>query len=205
MKDSTNDSPDEPSLDAANERDRSILWKVLLINLGQCLAGVVGGTWASSTALIGAGLDNLGDAAVYGVSLYAVGRSDAIKTRAAQLSGWLLIGFACLLLIEVVRRFLGGEAPLGPAMMGMAAANAFLNIYCIRLLKQHRGQDINFKASAIFTNNDSIVNGAIVLSGALVMWTKSNLPDLLLGTVVSFIAAKGGYEILSEAKEARPK
>ena len=94
-----------------------------------------GGTWASSTAVIGAGLDNLGDAVVYGVSLYAVGRSDAIKTRAAQLSGWLLIGFACLLLIEVVRRFLGGEAPLGPAMMGMAAANAFLNIYCIRPLE----------------------------------------------------------------------
>ena len=88
-------------------------------------------------------------------------------------------------------------------MMAMAAANALLNIYCIRLLKQHRGQDINFKASAIFTNNDSIVNGAIVLSGALVMWTNSNLPDLILGTVVSFIAAKGGYEILSEAKEAQ--
>lgn len=194
---------DELDLDGSNEGDRSILWKVLLINLGQCLAGVAIGTWASSTAVIGAGLDNLGDAAVYAVSLYAVGRSAAIKTRAAQLSGWLLIGFACLLLVEVIRRFLGGEAPLGPAMMAMAAANALLNIYCIRLLKQHRGQDINFKASAIFTNNDSIVNGAIVLSGALVMWTNSNLPDLILGTVVSFIAAKGGYEILSEAKEAQ--
>jgi Co/Zn/Cd efflux system component len=194
---------DELDLDASNEGDRSILWKVLLINLGQCLAGVAIGTWASSTAVIGAGLDNLGDAAVYAVSLYAVGRSAAIKTRAAQLSGWFLIGFACLLLVEVTRRFLGGEAPLGPAMMAMAAANALLNIYCIRLLKQHRGQDINFKASAIFTNNDSIVNGAIVLSGALVMWTNSNLPDLILGTVVSFIAAKGGYEILSEAKEAQ--
>ena len=200
---SDNATVDEPRLDAANESDRSILWKVLLINLGQCLAGVIGGTWASSTAVIGAGLDNLGDAAVYGVSLYAVGRSGAIKTRAAQLSGWLLIGFACLLLVEVVRRFLGGEAPLGPAMMGMAAANALLNIYCIRLLKKHRGQDINFKASAIFTNNDSIVNGAIVLSGALVMWTNSNLPDLVLGTVVSLIAAKGGLEILSEAKEVQ--
>lgn len=205
MTDNNSDSREEPNLDAANERDRGILWKVLLINLGQCLVGVVGGAWASSTAVIGAGLDNLGDAAVYGVSLYAVGRSDAIKIGAARLSGWLLIGFSCLLLSEVVRRYFGGEAPLGPAMMAMAAANAFLNIYCIRLLKQHRGQDINFKASSIFTSNDSIVNGAIVLSGALVMWTKSNIPDLLLGTVVSFIAARGGYEILSEAKQARQK
>jgi len=203
MPESDNAIDDELSLDASQESDRGILWKVLLINLGQCLAGIIGGTWASSTAVIGAGLDNLGDAAVYAVSLYAVGRSATIKKRAAQLSGYLLIGFACLLLVEVVRRFFGGESPLGPAMMAMAAANALLNIYCIRLLKQHRGQDINFKASAIFTNNDSIVNGAIVLSGALVMWMNSNLPDLILGTVVSGIAAKGGYEILSEAKESQ--
>lgn len=203
MPESDNAIDDEPSLDASQESDRGILWKVLLINLGQCLAGIIGGTWASSTAVIGAGLDNLGDAAVYAVSLYAVGRSATIKKRAAQLSGCLLIGFACLLLVEVVRRFFGGESPLGPAMMAMAAANALLNIYCIRLLKQHRGQDINFKASAIFTNNDSIVNGAIVLSGALVMWMNSNLPDLILGIVVSGIAAKGGYEILSEAKESQ--
>ncbi len=203
MPESDNAIDDEPSLDASQESDRGILWKVLLINLGQCLAGIIGGNWASSTAVIGAGLDNLGDAAVYAVSLYAVGRSATIKKRAAQLSGCLLIGFAGLLLVEVVRRFFGGEAPVGPAMMAMAAANALLNIYCIRLLRQHRGQDINFKASAIFTNNAFIVNGAIVLSGALVMWMNSNLPDLILGTVVSGVAAKGGYEILSETKESQ--
>lgn len=90
-------------------------------------------------------------------------------------------------------------------MMAMAAANALLNIYCIRLLKQHRGEDINFKASTIFTNNDSIVNAAIVVSGGLVMWLDSNVPDLVLGTVVSVIAAKGGLEILAEARKTQQK
>lgn len=33
----------------------------------------------------------------------------------------------------VLRRFFGGEAPLGPAMM-----------VCLRLLKRHRGEDVNF-------------------------------------------------------------
>jgi Co/Zn/Cd efflux system component len=55
-------------------------------------------------------------------------------------------------------------------MMAMAAINAALNIVCLRLLRRHRGQDLNFKASAISTSNDSIVNLSIVLSGALVMW-----------------------------------
>lgn len=193
------------SLDASHAQDRRILLLVLLINLGQCVVGIGVGVWASSTALIGAALDNLADASVYGVSLYAVGRAPVIKVRAARLSGWLLIGLAAMLLIEVLRRFFGGEPPLGLAMMAMALVNAALNIVCLHLLKRHRGEDVNFKASAIFTSNDSIVNLAIVMSGALVMWLGSNLPDLVLGLVVSAIAANGGREILSEAAEASEK
>lgn len=200
---SDNNKDDEAHhLDASQAADRRILWLVLLINLGQCLAGVAVGLWASSTAVIGAALDNLADASVYGVSLYAVGRTAGIKVRAARLSGWLLIGLAVLLFVEVLRRFFGGEEPIGPAMMVMAAVNAALNLVCLRLLRRHRGEDVNFKASAIFTSNDSLVNLAIVLSGVLVLWLDSNLPDLVLGVIVSAIAANGGREILSEAAEA---
>jgi len=188
-------------LDSSNATDRKILRAVLLINLGQSAAGIGLGMWAASTALMGAGLDNLADALVYAVSLYAVGRAAMVKVRAARLSGFLLIGLAVLLLVEVLRRFAGGEEPVGPAMMAMAAANAALNLVCLRLLRRHRGEDVNFKASAIFTSNDSLVNGAIVVSGALVMWLGSNVPDLILGVVVAGIAANGGREILREASE----
>ncbi|MBW0171051.1 MAG: cation transporter [Hydrogenophaga sp.] len=190
-------------LDSSNEADRKILQSVLLINLSQSAAGIGLGIWAASTALIGAGLDNLGDASVYALSLYAVGRAAMVKVRAAQLSGFLLIGLAALLLLEALRRFTGGEEPVGAAMMAMAALNAALNLVCLRLLRRHRGEDVNFKASAIFTSNDSIVNGAIVLSGALVMTFGSNIPDLLLGIVVATIAANGGREILRAASETR--
>lgn len=189
-------------LDANNAADRKILTTVLLINLAQSAAGVGIGVWAASTALIGAGLDNLADASVYALSLYAVGRAVKVKIRAARLSGFLLIGLGVMLFVEVVRRFFGGEEPVGPAMMAMAAANAILNLFCLRLLKRHRGEDVNFSASAIFTSNDSIVNGAIVLSGVLVMWLGSNIPDLVLGVIVAGIAANGGREILERAGKA---
>lgn len=188
-------------LDASDAKDRKILLTVLLINLTQSAAGIALGIWAGSTALMGAGLDNLADASVYAVSLYAVGRAATVKVGAARLSGFLLIGLAALLLLEVLRRFAGGEEPVGPAMMAMAALNAALNLVCLRLLRRHRGEDVNFKASAIFTSNDSIVNGAIVLSGVLVMGFGSNIPDLVLGVIVAAIAANGGREILREASE----
>ena len=188
---------------ATSERsDRHTLRQVLLINAGQCVVGAAVGIWAASTALIGTALDNLADASVYAVSLYAVGRAARIKIRAARLSGWLLIGLAAVLAVEVLRRFFGEEEPLGPAMMAMAGVNAALNLVCLRLLKRHRGEDVNFKASSIFTSNDSIINLGIVLSGALVMWLGSNVPDLILGLVVSGVAAHGGREILEQAREA---
>jgi|TARA_A100001391_G_scaffold205467_1_gene207592 Co/Zn/Cd efflux system component len=183
--------------------DRSTLKWVLSINLGQCVVGVMVGLWAESTALIAAALDNLADASVYGVSLYAIGRAAHIKVMAARLSGWLLIGLAFGVLFEAVRRFFGGEAPIGAAMMVMATVNAGLNLVCLRLLSRHRGSDVNFKASSIFTSNDSIANVGIVISGALVMWLDSNAPDLLLGIAVACVAAHGGKEILEEAAKTK--
>ena len=189
-------------LASSNAQDRRILWYVLLINLAQSALGMGVGVWASSTALIGAALDNLADASVYAVGIYAVGRSVRAKVVAARLSGWLLIGLSILLVGEVIRRFMGSEAPIGPAMMAMAAVNAAINVFCLRLLKRHKGEDVNFKASAIFTSNDSIVNMAILVSGLLVLWLGSNLPDLILGIVSALFAANGGREILEHARKA---
>lgn len=183
---------------------RRTLAAVLGINLAQAAAGAGIGVWAGSAALLGAALDNLGDASVYAVSLYAVGRSIGTKVFAARLSGGLLMLFAAGLIVEVLRRFFGSEQPGGPAMMAMAAVNLAANQVCLRLLARQRGSDVTFKASSIFTANDSIANAGILLSGGLVMWLGSNVPDLLLGVVVAGIAFHGGWQILAEAaKTAR--
>jgi len=180
---------------------RDVLRKVLSINLGQTVIGGAVGWWAMSTAVMGAALDNLADAVVYGISLYAVGRSALHKVRAAQISGWLLIALSIYLGAEVVRRFFGDAAPIGPAMMVMASINVGLNLICLRLLRGQKDQGANLKASWIFTNNDAVVNLGIVVSGALVMLFASPLPDLLIGLVVVVIAFRGGMEILEEARK----
>lgn len=186
---------------ATENVQRGVLLKVLAINLGQTLIGGAVGWWAMSTAVMGAALDNLADAIVYGISIYAVGRSALHKVRVAQISGWLLIALSIYLGVEVVRRFFGDAAPIGPAMMLMAAINVGLNLVCLRLLRGQKDEGANLKASWIFTNNDALVNLGIVVSGALVMWLESPLPDLVIGLVVVVIAFRGGLEILEEARK----
>ncbi len=197
------DEENDIHLDARNAEERRTLWWVLGINFTQVLVAGAVGVLADSTGLLGAALDNLGDAAVYAISLYAVGRTVIAKSRAAKLSGILLIVVALGLLIEVLRRFFAAAKPIGLAMIVTALANAATNLLVLRLLREHRAHGVHFKASWIFTTNDMIVNAGIVLSGAFVMLLRSPIPDLLIGLVVAGIVVKGGWEILREAREAR--
>jgi Co/Zn/Cd efflux system component len=197
------DEETEIRLDARNVDERRTLRWVLGINFTQVLVAGAVGILADSTGLLGAALDNLGDAAVYTVSLYAVGRTVIAKARAANLSGILLVLLAFGLLVEVLRRFFAGAEPIGLAMIITALANAATNLVCLRLLRAHRAHGVHFKASWIFTTNDMLANAGIVLSGLLVMFLKSPVPDLVIGVLIVGIVLKGGWEILKEAREAR--
>jgi Co/Zn/Cd efflux system component len=193
----------EPQLDAHDAAERRTLKWVLGINFTQvAVAGTVG-IVAQSTGLLGAALDNLAGVAVYVVSLYAVGRTIIAKARAAQLSGMLLIVFGLALLAEVIRRFLAGSEPIGLAIIITALANAATNVINLRLLRAHREHGVHLKASWIFTTNDMMVNIGIATSGVAVMIFKSPVPDLLIGLVMVGVVLKGGYDILTEAREAR--
>ena len=193
----------EPRLDPGNVAERRTLKWVLGINFTQVLVAGAVGILAQSTGLLGAALDNLGDAAVYAVSLYAVGRTVFAKSRAARLSGVLLIVLALALLVEVIRRFVAGSEPIGLAMIVTALANAATNVVNLRLLRSQRERGVHLKASWIFTTNDMIANLGIVVSGVAVMLFKSSLPDLVIGVLVAAIVLKGGRDILVEAREAR--
>ncbi|MEM6559968.1 MAG: cation transporter [Planctomycetota bacterium] len=189
-------------LDAEDREQRRTLAWVLGINLSQVLLAGIVGVVAQSTGLLGAALDNLGDAAVYGVSIYAVGRSVRAKATAARLSGVLLIGLAILLLAEVLRRFFAGSDPIGWAMIVTALINAATNVLCLRLLRSHRDAGVHVTASWIFTTNDMIANLGIAISGVLVMVFGSPLPDLLIGLAVVAFVFRGGWDILHKARTA---
>lgn len=192
----------EPQLDPGDAAERRTLFLVLGINLLQVvLAGGVGFA-AESTGLLGTALDSLSDAAVYVVSLYAVGRTVVAKSRAAGLAGVLLIVLAFLLLVEVLRRFVAGSDPIGLAMIVIALVNTGSNFIALRLLSPHRASGVHLNASWIFTANDMWANAGIVLSGLAIILFDSPLPDLVIGIAVVGIVVHGGWEILSQARQA---
>jgi Co/Zn/Cd efflux system component len=59
------------------------------------------------------------------------------------------------------------------------------------------------RASWIFSTNDVIANLGVIISGGLVLYLGSRLPDLIIGALISAVVLRGGVQILREAKEAR--
>lgn len=81
---------DNCSLDRLRERQRGTLQIVLGINAVMFFVIVAAALYGKSTALLADSLDNLGDALTYGLSLYAVSRSTAVKAKVALFKGGLI-------------------------------------------------------------------------------------------------------------------
>ncbi len=185
--------------DDVDTLERKTLWMLLAINGAMFFAEAIVGWLAESTGLLADSLDMLADAMVYSTALYAVGNSTALKHRAASVSGWIQIALGIGVIIEVLRRLVLGSDPVSVLMIvtGIIAFGA--NVTCLLLLAKHRSGEVHMRASWIFSTNDVIANAGLVLSGLLVMWSGSRIPDLVIGAIVAVVVIRGGRLILQEA------
>lgn len=183
--------------------ERRTLWVLLAINGAMFLAEAITGWLAESTGLLADSLDMLADAMVYGTALYAVGTSTALKHRAAYFSGWIQIALGIGVFVEVIRRLVLGSEPVSVLMIVIGFFAFVANVTCLLLLAKHRSGDIHMRASWIFSTNDVIANVGVIVSGLLVMWSGSRIPDLVIGAIVSVVVFRGGCLILKEASRPR--
>lgn len=193
----------ECHLEARNETERRTLKFVLLINAGMFVSEFGIGLVADSAGVIADSLDMLADAMVYSISLHAVGRSSVIRKRAAIGSGLFQIALACMLLVDVIRRFVEGSEPVGWLMMGVSSIALIANVACLILLAKHRQGDVNMRASWIFSTNDVLANMGVLAAGVLVILSGSRVPDLIVGAAVASLVVWGGLRILRASRDVR--
>lgn len=179
-----------------------VLWILLAINGAMFVAELGAGIVAESTALIADSFDMLADAAVYGVSLYAVSRSALARAFAARLSGYLQLGLGVFALLEVSRRAFFGSSPEPSFMIAVSIIALGANLICLRLIAGHREGGVHMRASFIFSQNDVIANCAVIASGFLVASSGWPFWDLLAGTGIGCLVLWGGVRILREARTA---
>lgn len=169
---------------------------VMAINAGMFAAEAIGAILADSSALLADSLDMFADAAVYGIALFGVHRAQTTQLKAARLSGVFQVVLAIGALAEVVRRVVFGSEPETTLMVVVAFAAFTANITSMWLLARHRHGGAHMKASWIFTTNDVIANLGVMVAAGLVRLSGSNVPDLIVATVIALVVLNGAIRIL---------
>ncbi len=193
----SSEETEEPYTFEGKDQKKS-LQIVFWVNLSFFLIEMTTGLISNSMGLIADSLDMLADASVYGISLLGVNSTLKRKQSIATIAGYLQLGLALLGFAEVIRRFISlREIPNHQTMIVIAALALAANAFCLYVLQKAKGkEEAHMQASLIFTSNDIIINSGVILAGILVTAFQSNLPDLIIGTIVFLVVIRGAFRIL---------
>lgn len=187
----------------SDQRETAALKNVFVINALMFIVVLVAGLVADSTGLLADSIDNLADATVFGLSLYAVGKSRELKRKAAKLSGVVQLMLALGTSSEVVRRIIYGSDPESQIMMIVASLALIANLTSMYLMSSHRKGEVHLQASWIFLSNDVIANIGVIIAGVLVHYFKSELPDLIIAIIISVVVMSGAIRILRSTRKVQ--
>ncbi len=192
-------------IDINNRLEGRILKILLSINAFMFIAEITLGILSESTALIADSLDMLADATVYGIALYAVGRSPLVKIKAAHISGVFQVLLGVLVSADVVRRLIYGSEPESFLMISVGMVALVANVICLMLISKYKEGEVHMRASWIFSKNDVIANLGIIISGGFVYLLDSRFPDLIIGIIISIIVIRGGIHIIKDAYQEKKR
>ena len=180
-------------------QQRRVLLIVLWINLAMFLAELVAGLIAHSTALLADSVDMLGDAIVYGFSLYVISRAPVWQTRAALLKGIIMAVFGVGIVAEVVAKLVRGLRPEVEIMWAVALVALIANASVLAFLWRHRADDINMRSVWLCSRNDVIANGGVLLAALGVGLTGAAWPDILVGLAIAALFEASAVSVIREA------
>ena|SRR5690606_7787575 len=184
---------------ALHADQRRVLVAVLVINALMFVAEFGAGVIAGSAALMADAADMLGDALVYAVSLYALGRSDRWKAGAAMFKGVFILALGVGVLVNVVVKIQSGVPPSSTLMLAFGGLALAANLVCLRLLWRFRALDVNMASTFECSRNDVISNVGVLLAALLVAWLASPWPDIVIGSAMAVLFLRSSLRVMIAA------
>lgn len=186
-------------LEALQARQSSTLKIVLCINAVMFLVEITAGLLSGSVSLVADSLDMLGDALVYGFSLYVVARGERSKAIAALFKGGIMAMLGLFVLGQAIYKIIFPYVPAFEAIgvIGLLALAA--NSLCFYLLWRHRSDDINMSSVWLCSRNDLVANISVLFAAAGVWYTDSGWPDIVVGLALAVLFLRSAIFVLRGA------
>ena len=187
------------AVERLRERQTSTLRLVLLANAAMFVVELISGLLAGSVALLADSLDMLGDALVYGFSLYVVDRGPLWKAKAAAAKAAVMALFGVLVIGQLLYKLVRPQVPTVEAMGAVGALALTANGICFALLWRHRAEDINMRSVWLCSRNDLTANVLVLLAAWAVSVTASPWPDVAVGALICAVFLRSAFLVAREA------
>ena len=178
---------------------RRVLIIVMAINFVMFAVEFGGGVWAHSSALMADSVDMFGDALVYALSLYALGRGARWEAGAALVKGGIILLFGIAVLFEIAEKLAHGVVPSSTLMLAIGGAALVANLACLAMLWRFRAQNVNMSSTFECSRNDVISNVGVLVAAGLVAATGSAWSDIAVGGVIALIFLRSAWRVLTGA------
>lgn len=186
-------------IDSLRNRQSSTLKIVLGINAVMFVVELTAGLISGSVSLLADSLDMLGDALVYGFSIYVVARGARLKAIAALFKSGIMAAFGLFVLGQVVYKIHFPHVPVFETMGAIGLLALAANSLCLALLWRHRADDINMSSVWLCSRNDIIANVSVLFAAGGVWLTRSGWPDILVGLALAALFLRSALFVLRGA------
>jgi Co/Zn/Cd efflux system component len=181
----------------------SVLWAVIAINATMFVVEMAAGHLAGSKALQADALDFLGDTLTYGLSLAVIGRSVALRSRAAILKGISLLFMGLYVLGNTAYHVLVLGMPQAEIMGGIGLMALIANLTSVLLLLRYKDGDANVRSVWLCSRNDAVGNIAVLIA-ALGVWAFGTpWPDLVVAAIMASLFLSSSVLILRQALDEK--
>jgi Co/Zn/Cd efflux system component len=178
---------------------RRVLVVVMMLNAMMFVLEFGAGLIADSAALMADSVDMLGDAAVYGISLYALDRSLRWRAGMALAKGGFILILGLGVLVEIGLKIVWGHPPASGLMLIFGAMALVANLSCVGLLWPYRQHDVNLASTFECSRNDVIANLGVIAAAFLVSLTASPWPDVAIAAIIAFLFFRSALRVVRDA------
>lgn len=178
---------------------RRVLIVVLILNALMFVAEFTAGIIAGSAALMADSVDMLGDASVYGLSLYAITRSGRWKAGAALAKGMFIMALGIGVILQIGVKLETGVPPSSTLMLIFGGIALAVNLFCLRLMWRFRALDVNMSSTVECSRNDVIANIGVLIAAGAVALSGSFWPDIIVACAIAALFLRSAFRMLAEA------
>jgi cation diffusion facilitator family transporter len=189
-------------IDAMRANHARVLWIVLALNAAMFIVEAAAGLSAHSTSLLADALDMLGDAWVYGFSLFVLARSARWQAGAALTKGGFMLVFGLGVLAEAAWKLAHPVLPQVGTMGVVGSLALVANLICAVLLFRHRADNLNMRSTWQCSKNDLIANLGVLLAAVGSHLTHAQGPDILVGVAIACLFLHSAVGVLRASGSA---